>query len=126
MSDGDLERLAPIIERALDVLVDEMRETLADLDAADFPLDSPEGRLVAGVRRAIAAWDEARAVTSGFRPTCPRCWEKCPPGSTRCRRDGTWLLFDPPPSAAEEEEERIAEIERDVFGPDDLALEAVA
>ena len=56
-------------------------------------------------------------------PTCPRCWERCPPGSTRCPRDNTWLLFDPPPTV---EDKRGELLERDVFGNGCEPLEAVA
>ena len=62
-------------------------------------------------------------MVSSFRPTCPRCWERCPPGSTRCPRDNTWLLFDPPPADESKQGELL---ERGVFGNGCEPLEAVA
>lgn len=44
----------------IDELVDEMRDTVEELESTGFlfPPDSPEARLIAGVRAAIADWDK--------------------------------------------------------------------
>jgi hypothetical protein len=46
------------IEILLITLVSELREITDEVDGLEpWPADSPEARLIAGVRAAIAAWD---------------------------------------------------------------------
>lgn len=42
----------------IDSILDELRANVAELERASWPDDSPEARLIAGVRAMLRRWDE--------------------------------------------------------------------